>query len=250
MTIENIITLLTLVFLQGVLGIDNLLYIAIESRRVAPEFRSRVRRIGILVAVALRIVLLVILINLIAQFQNPFFHLETYFLRGDFTLQSIIVLIGGVFILYTATKEIFHLINFESVDDKESELDYKSNKSAIVAIVFMNIIFSFDSILAAMALTDVILIMVLAIVMGGVLMIFLADRVSDFIKKNRMFEVLGLFILFIVGIMLLTEGAHLSHLKLLGNEILPMSKSTFYFVIGILVLIDIVQHRYNKRLNR
>ena len=160
-----------------------------------------------------------------------------------------IVLFGGIFILYTATKEILHLINFKSIDVHKTGIDYKSNKSAIAAIVFMNIIFSFDSILAAMALTDVLFIMVLAIILGGLLMIFLADRVSNFIKKNRMFEVLGLFILFIVGIMLLTEGAHLSHLEVLENEILPMSKSTFYFVISVLVLIDIVQHRYNKILN-
>ena len=247
--IENIITLLTLVFLQGVLGIDNLLYIAIESRRVAPEFRTRVRRIGIIIAVALRIVLLVLLINLIAKFQNPFFLLDNDFLSGHFTLHSIIVLVGGVFILYTATKEIFHVINFKSVDENENDVEFKSNKSVIVAIVLMNIIFSFDSILAAMALTDILFIMVFAIILGSLIMIFLADRVSNFIKKNRMFEVLGLFILFIVGIMLLTEGAHLSHLKVLDNEILPMSKSTFYFVISVLVLIDIVQHRYNKRLN-
>jgi len=65
-----------------------------------------------------------------------------------------------------------------------------------------------------------------------------------------MFEVLGLFILFIVGIMLLSDGAHLSHLKIFDNEILPMSKSTFYFVISVLIIIDIVQHRYNKLLGK
>lgn len=79
-------------------------------------------------------------------------------------------------------------------------------------------------------------------------MIWLSDKVTDFLTKNRMYEVLGLFILFIVGIMLLTEGGHLAHLKLFGEEITPMSKTTFYFVIVILVLIDIVQGQYQKKI--
>ena len=82
----------------------------------------------------------------------------------------------------------------------------------------------------------------------GVLMILLADRVSGFLQRNRMYEVLGLFILFIVGIMLVTEGGHMAHLRLWGHEVVPMSKTTFYFVIAVLVLTDIVQGRYQKRL--
>ena len=112
----------------------------------------------------------------------------------------------------------------------------------------MNLIFSFDSILSAMALSDVFWVMALAIIISGVLMIWLADRVSEFLQKNRMYEVLGLFILFVVGIMLLSEGGHLAHLHLFDKPITPMSKATFYFVIGILVLTDIVQTRYQKKL--
>ena len=119
----------------------------------------------------------------------------------------------------------------------------------------MNLVFSFDSILAAIGLTSAIesnatafIIMTIAIVISGLLMLFLADRISDFLAKNRMYEVLGLFILFIVGIMLITEGGHLAHLKLFGNEIVPMSKTTFYFVIAILVIVDVVQGKYQKKL--
>jgi len=114
----------------------------------------------------------------------------------------------------------------------------------------MNIVFSFDSILSAMALTDVFWVMATAIVIGGVLMIWLSGKVSEFLKKNRMYEVLGLFILFIVGIMLLSEGGHLAHLKLFGNEVTPMSKTTFYFVIVVLVVIDIIQSKYQKKLSK
>ena len=79
-------------------------------------------------------------------------------------------------------------------------------------------------------------------------MMWLADRVSDFLKKNRLYEVLGLFILFIVGIMLVSEGGHLAHLKLFGYLVEPMAKSTFYFVLAVLVIVDIVQGKFQKKL--
>ena len=133
----------------------------------------------------------------------------------------------------------------------------KSSNSVIMSIVLMNLVFSFDSILAAIGLTSEIedskiafIVMAIAIVVSGLLMLFLADRISTFLAKNRMYEVLGLFILFIVGIMLITEGGHLAHLKIFGNEIVPMSKTTFYFVIVVLVIVDIVQGRYQKKLIR
>ena len=136
-----------------------------------------------------------------------------------------------------------------NLDDLEHDSrEPQSVKIIISWIVAMNLIFSFDSILSAMALTDVFWVMALAIIISGVLMIWLADRVSEFLQKNRMYEVLGLFILFVVGIMLLSEGGHLAHLHLFGHKITPMSKATFYFVIGILVLTDIVQTRYQKKL--
>ena len=81
-------------------------------------------------------------------------------------------------------------------------------------------------------------------------MIFLANKVSEFLQKNRLYEVLGLFVLFVVGIMLVTEGGHLAHLELFGNEITPMTKTTFYFVISILIIVDIVQTQYQKRLDK
>ena len=134
----------------------------------------------------------------------------------------------------------------------------------IFLIVLMNVVFSFDSILSAMALAQtpvldaagnptgqteyLMWVMIVAIMIGGALMIFLADTVSNFLEKNRMYEVLGLFVLFIVGIMLLSEGGHKAHLAFFGNHIEAMSKTTFYFVIGVLIVVDVVQSRYQKKL--
>ena len=88
----------------------------------------------------------------------------------------------------------------------------------------------------------------IAILSGGALMIWIADGVSTFLQKNRMYEVLGLFILFVVGIMLLTEGGELAGMKLFGSEMHAMTKTTFYFVISIMLLTEIVQTRYKKKL--
>ena len=248
-SVDSLVTLLMLVLLQAVLGFDNLLYISLESKRAPEADQARVRKMGIAIAVILRIVLLFLLTSMIGYFQDPIFSLHIDgVIDCTFNLHAVIVLLGGIFIIYTATKEVLHMM---SLDDLELEnRESRSAASVITWIVLMNLVFSFDSILSAMALTDVFAIMTIAIIIGGLLMIFLVDTVSDFLHKNRMYEVLGLFILVVVGIMLLTEGGHLAHLTLFDEAVQQMSKTTFYFVIGTLVLTDIVQTRYQKRLQR
>jgi len=246
--LENIFTLLMLVLLQAVLGFDNLLYISLESKKADVTRQSFVRKTGIGLAIIFRIILLFALVKLIGYFQEPILHIPFEdVVEGHFNIHSLIVLTGGVFILFTAMKEIWHMVSFKNFTVNDSVSNHSVSK-VIGMIVVMNVVFSFDSILSAMALTDIFWIMAVAIVISGLLMIWLAEKVTAFLTKNRMYEVLGLFILFIVGIMLLTEGGHLAHLKLFGEEIMPMSKTTFYFIIAILVLIDIVQGRYQKKI--
>lgn len=245
-TVENFITLGFLVLLQAVLGFDNLLYISLESKRAPEDKQKFVRQLGIGLAIFLRIALLFILVSVIERFQDPIWNPSSAYFEGQINIHSLIVLGGGIFIIYTAMKEIWHMIALE--DDAHAEVTQKSVGSIVTMIVIMNLVFSFDSILSAMALTDVFWVMATAIIISGIMMIWLAEKVTDFLKKNRMYEVLGLFILFIVGIMLVTEGGHLAHLKLFGNKVEAMSKTTFYFVLGILVIVDIVQSRYQKKI--
>lgn len=252
LSLPGLMTLGMLILLQAVLGFDNLLYISLESKRAPAEKQKAVRTWGIGLAVVLRIVLLFVLMKAISAFQISMLTIsaDTGFGKivcGDFNFHAIIVLVGGVFILYTALKEILHLV---AVDDLShgSETSQKSAAAVIASIVLMNLVFSFDSILSAMALTNNFWIMATAIVISGGLMIAMADGVSEFLKKNRLYEVLGLFVLLIVGVMLMGEGGHLAHLKLFGYPVEPISKTTFYFTIVTLVLIDIVQGRYQRKL--
>ena len=247
LTLDNFITLIFLILLQAVLGFDNLLYISIESKKAPIDKQTMVRRWGIGIAIFLRILLLLVLIKAISYFREPFVNIDIRgIVRGEFNVHSVIVLIGGIFIIYTAIKEISHMLIIQHFDHDTTKK--KSVKSLVVWIVLMNLVFSIDSILSAMALSDVFAVMAIAIITGGILMIFLADSVAAFLQKNRMYEVLGLFILFIVGIMLVSDGAHLAGLYLFDHEITPMSKATFYFIITILVLIDIVQTKYQKNI--
>ena len=277
LSLSGLFTLAMLILLQAVLGFDNLLYISLESKRVEESKQSFVRKLGVGLAIFLRLGLLVVLLLAIEYMQKPFFtygleqvdtpkvahpandHSITHTLEhfkpteagnifaASFNVHSLVVLAGGVFIIYTAFKEIMHMLHIEH-GEAHTKKKPRSTAAAVFWIMLMNLVFSFDSILSAIALTHNVWVMGTAIVVSGLMMIWLADHVSEFLKKNRMYEVLGLFILFIVGILLVSEGAHLAHLHLFSYEIQPMAKATFYFVIGILVVVDVIQSRYQKKL--
>ena len=249
--IENLITLGMLVLLQAVLGFDNLLYISIESGHAPPEKQHAVRVWGIGLAIVFRILLLGVLVKLKDWFETvDVVQFNWSWAIGHFNVHSLIVLAGGAFIIYTAMKEIWHMIQLEDHPQAAGGDSGRSVTMIIFWIVLMNIIFSFDSILSAMALSDVFWVMATAIVLSGLAMIWLADRVAEFLAKNRTYEVLGLFVLFIVGVMLVSEGGHLAGLNLFGNPVEPMTKTTFYFVLTVLILTDVVQSRYQQKLAR
>ena len=152
--LENIFTLLMLIMLQAVLGFDNLLYISLESKKAPETDRKRVRKVGILIAIVLRIVLLFLLVSIIGYFQKPFSFLTGGIddvIKFAFNGHSIIVLLGGGFIIYTAIKEIWHMIGSKNLDqDVDGNSKHtKSSNAVITSIVLMNLVFSFDSILAS-----------------------------------------------------------------------------------------------------
>jgi len=248
-TLTNLGNLGVLIFLQAVLGFDNLLYISIESRRAPEADQAKVRKYGILIAVGLRIVLLFVMMQLIELLEAPFFSIHwTGVIEGSFNFSVIVFLFGGGFIMYTAVKEISHLLAMEHIENSLETQKPKSAASVIAIIVFMNLIFSFDSVLSALAITDVFIVLAIAILISGIAMMLLADAVSEFIKKNRTYEVLGLFVLLIVGIVLLGEGGHEGHLTLFGYPVQPIDKTTFYFSIAVLFIVQAIQSKFQKKL--
>lgn len=259
-TIENATNLVMLCFLQAVLGFDNLLYISIESQRAPAQHQKSVRMWGILIAVALRVVLLFVMIRLIDALKAPLYIFEwTGIIEGGLNFASIVFVVGGVFIMYTAVKEISHMLSVDQLGGDHAKGGGKSAVQVVVMIVLMNLVFSFDSVLSALAITDVFPILAIAIIISGVAMLLLADGVTKFLEKNRMYEVLGLFILLIVGVVLLgeagTAAAHAMHddslqIKVFGHALIPMSKSTFYFSVLVLFAVEILQSGYSRKLDQ
>lgn len=259
LTAENFGNLIVLCFLQAVLGFDNLLYISIESQRAPVAHQKAVRFWGILIAVALRVILLFAMVSLLGALTEPFYIFEwDGILTGGVNFATCIFIFGGVFIMYTAVKEISHMLSVEHLGSDLGDKGAKSAAKVVGLIVFMNLIFSFDSVLSAIAITDVFPVLAAAILISGLAMLLLADGVTAFLQKNRMYEVLGLFILLIVGVVLLGEAgvaaSHAMHddslaLMVFGHPIIPMSKSTFYFSVVVLFAVEIIQSGYTKKLN-
>ena len=247
-TVDALVTFLILTALETVLGFDNLLYISIESKKVDPAREAWVRRTGIILAIGLRIVLLFVVLQLIAAFQSPFFAFHSALFDVSLSGHALIVLFGGVFLIYTAIKEIWHMIGKPDLEHGATQAPRRTVTTALVWILIMNIVFSFDTVLSAVALTKNFIVMTAAILVSGLLMVVMADTVANFLKKNRMYEVLGLFVLLLVGYMLMSEGGHLAHLAFFGFTVEPMAKSTFYFVLFTLVIVEVIQSRYQKRI--
>ncbi len=248
-TLENLTIFVILTALETVLGFDNLLYISLEAKKVGVANEARVRRIGIVLAIGLRIVLLFVVLQLITMFEEPFYEFAVPGIaEGAVSGHALIVLAGGVFLIYTAIKEIFHLLAIHEVGHEFADRSMRSVGMALFWITLMNIVFSFDTVLSAVALTDHFIVMAAAIIVSGVLMVLMAETVANFLNRNRMYEVVGLFVLLLVGILLTTEGGHLAHLKFFGYSVEAMNKVTFYFVLVTMVLVEIVQSRYQRKL--
>ncbi len=248
-TIENLITFLILTALETVLGFDNLLYISLEAKKTGAQFEARIRRLGIITAIVLRIILLFVVLQLINAFGEPFYTLNIPpFVEGEISGHALIVLAGGIFLIYTAIKEITHMLALDDMHHDPGERRMRGPWVALFWITAMNLVFSFDTVLSAVALTDNFIVMAAAIVISGALMVLMAETVANFLNRNRMYEVVGLVELLLDGILLTTEGGHLAHLKFFGFEVEAMSKTTFYFVLVTMVLVEIVQGRYQRKL--
>ena len=195
--------LVTLVVMEVVLGIDNLIFISILSNKLPPEHRQKVRRIGISLALIMRLALLS-MIAWIVSLTAPVFTV----MDNAFSWKDMILIAGGLFLLWKATKEIHH-----SVDTKASHelLDKKdvviSNVgSAIVQIILLDLVFSIDSILTAVGMTDHLPIMVVAVLVAVTVMLLAADPLADFINDNPTVVMLALGFLLMIGMVLIAEG--------------------------------------------
>jgi predicted tellurium resistance membrane protein TerC len=196
------VALATLVILEVVLGIDNLIFIAILTNKLPVEQQSRARRLGIGAALVMRLVLLAT-ISIIVRLTDPVF---TVFGHG-FSWRDIILIAGGLFLVWKATKEIHHTV--DPVDHKEDMVGHAVTMTigaAIFQILLLDLVFSIDSIITAVGMTDEIAIMYIAVISAVTVMLVAADPLSKFIAKNPTIVMLALGFLLMIGMTLIADG--------------------------------------------
>lgn len=249
------IALLTLTFLEIILGIDNIIFITLASDKLPEKNRKKATNIGLLLAMSMRIALLFGISYLIAL-SVPFWHINSSWITAGVSWQSIILFAGGIFLLWKSVHEIHEKVDEAGVE--EQEIKDKSSSSltkAIVQIAVINIVFSFDSILTAVGMTsglspnpnDALLIMIIAVVISILIMMVFANPVGEFINKHPSLQILGLSFLILIGFMLIAEAAHLSHLKIFGSEIGSIPKGYLYFTIAFSLLVEFLNFQFRKK---
>lgn len=241
------ISLLTLTFLEIVLGVDNIIFITIASNKLSEADKPRARNIGLLLAMIFRVCLLFGISVLIAM-SAPLVHMEGTFFSGALSGQSLILIAGGIFLLYKSVTEIHHKLegHIPEADGKPKKAT-NSLMKAIIQISLINIVFSFDSILTAVGLTDDIMIMIISVVMSVLIMMAFAGPVGRFVNKHPTIQMLGLSFLLLIGFMLIVEGAHLGHVSIAGNEIGTVPKGYLYFAIAFSLVVEALNMRLRRR---
>jgi predicted tellurium resistance membrane protein TerC len=197
------VALITLIAMEIVLGIDNLIFISILTNRLPKEQQARARRIGIMMALLLRLGLL-LTISIIVQLTEPLF---TAFGHG-FSGKDLILIAGGLFLVWKATKEIHHSVDPE--DHKEDIVGHQVKvtlSAAILQVTLLNLVFSIDSIVTAIGMTDVIAIMAIAVIVSVLVMLLAAEPLSKFIAGNPTIVMLALGFLLMIGMTLIADGS-------------------------------------------
>jgi len=245
------IALLTLTFLEIILGIDNIIFISIVTGKLPEEDRKKATRIGLFLAMFMRIGLLFGITVLIAM-KAPWFSVDWGWFSGSFTGQAMVLFFGGLFLIYKSTKEIHEKV--DHTGDQEVEMKtkvVKSFSSVIVQILLIDLIFSVDSILTAVGMTNgiegALYIMVTAVVISvGVMMLF-AVPVGNFVNANPSIQILGLAFLILIGFMLITESMHLSNAELAGQHVGAVPKGYLYFAIAFSLAVEFINMKIRKR---
>lgn len=242
------LSLLTLTFLEIVLGVDNIIFISIAANKLPPHERKKATNIGLFLAMFLRIILL-FGISILISMQEPWLKFDLGWFNAGFSGQSIILIIGGLFLLYKSVSEIHHKLE----DDIDHSATAKSNltlSSAIVQITMINIVFSFDSILTAVGMTNgvygALLIMIIAVVVSVGIMMLFAVPVGNFVNDHPTIQMLGLAFLILIGFMLIIEGGHLAHLTIFDSEIGAVPKGYLYFAIAFSLAVEFLNMKLRK----
>jgi predicted tellurium resistance membrane protein TerC len=230
------VALLTLVFLEIILGVDNIIFISIVSSKLPKEQQAKARNIGLMLALVFRILLLMG-ITYIIKLTEPVFTIDLLGIYHGFSWRDLILLAGGLFLIAKSTSEIHHKIVGEK--EEKSEKIVKGTLSKIIfQIILLDIVFSFDSILTAIGLVDQIILMIIAVVVAMVVMMIFTGAISRFIEARPTLQILALSFLILIGVMLVAEGF---------GEHVP--KGYIYFSVAFSLVVEVLNLRMRKKVD-
>jgi predicted tellurium resistance membrane protein TerC len=230
MDAEIIISLLSLIALEAVLGIDNVIFISILAGRLPASQQKKARKYGLILAGLLRLGLLLV-ISFILKLDKDLFQLLGYGFSG----KDLVLLAGGLFLLYKSVKEIYHKMEGDA-GDLQPSVRKNSFGQVIFQILLMDMVFSVDSIITAVGMVKEVWVMYVAVIATVLLMLVAAEKIAAFVNKHPSFKMLALSFLLLIGFSLVSEG--------LGLEI---PKGYIYFAMAFSFLVDIFQMRMHKR---
>lgn len=229
MEFEVVVSLLTLVALEAVLGIDNVIFISIIAGKLPAEQQKKARQYGLILAGVLRIGLLLI-ISLIMKLDK-----DLFVIMGEgFSGKELVLLAGGLFLLYKSSTEIYHKMEGEA-GDQSKNIKVSTFGQVITQILIMDMVFSVDSIITAIGMVKEVWVMYVAVIATVILMLLASEKISDFVNRHPAFKMLALSFLLLIGFSLVSEG--------FGLEI---PKGYIYFSMAFSLLVDVFQMRANK----
>ncbi|TRZ45314.1 TerC family protein [Robertkochia solimangrovi] len=250
------VALLTLTFLEIVLGIDNIVFISIAANKLPEHQKKKATNIGLLLAMVQRIILLMA-VSYLVGLNKPFAYIDNSWFSAGISWQAVILFVGGIFLLYKSTSEIHEKVEIPDHDVNELKSKNLSTLSkAIIQIVIIDFIFSIDSILTAVGMTNGVgsnpnhslVIMIIAVVISILIMMLFANPIREFIHKHPSMQLLALAFLILIGFMLITEAAHLSHTTIFDQSIGAIPKGYLYFAIAFSLLVEFLNMKLRKKI--
>ncbi len=228
--LDAIIPLISLISLEVILGIDNVIFISILSDKLPDSQRNKLRYWGLGLAMVMRLILLT-LISWILKLDQELFVLFDIHFSG----KGLILIAGGLFLIYKSTVEIYHKTELANNSDQPVVPKTSSFKQLLLEIILLDLVFSIDSIITAIGMAQELWVMYTSVIVAVVIMIFASQPISFFIKKHPSFKILALSFLMMIGLSLIAEGFHLS-----------IPKGYIYFSMAFAFIVDIIQMKTVK----
>lgn len=248
-TPEAWISLVTLIFLEIVLGVDNIVFISITTNRLPDDKQHIGRKLGLAGALVMRCLFLCFA-SWLVHMTTPLFTIDLGFYSHGFSVRDVVMLLGGGYLIYKGIAELRDKLALTEIKAEKSEEHAAKHMiglpQAVATIMVMDIVFSIDSVITAVGLAEHLIIMIMAVVIAVIVMMVFIDAISDFINKHAEMTILALVFISAIGVLLVLDAAGINS----GVEVLDMhmEKLMVYFAMVFAVVLELIQMRYNSNL--